>query len=180
MNTDTISKLPKKDLVSLITICRRDTRFFDGYWFINIENRLGFEEAMNIHAEMWRRFGKYQGELIADAFTLSDDPIQALVKAVSMDPAWLFWDYTVEQVSNTAALFRVSSCVAQRARIKSSKGINPDCQKVDGAYFESFAHVIDPRIKVKCNFGPPDKYSDELWCEWSFSITPNFENGEFI
>jgi hypothetical protein len=165
-----VSELSKKNVVSLVGICRRDTRFFDGLWFMNIEDRFGFEQAMNIHCDMWGKFGEYQAKLIKKAFNLGHNPIPALVRAVDIDPAWLFWDYTIEQLSDTQALFRVTGCKAQRARIRIGRGINLDCQKVDGAYLTSFAQVMDPMIKVKCNMGPPDKNSDNLWCEWCFYL----------
>jgi hypothetical protein len=170
MRLDNILDLTKKDLASLVEICRRDSRFFDGVWFMNIEDRFGFEQAMDIHCDMWGKFGEYQSKLIKRAFNLGNKPMSALVRAVNIDPAWLFWDYTMDQVSDTQALFRVTGCKAQRARVKMGRGINPDCQKVDGAYFTSFVRVIDPMIKVKCNLGPPDKCSDNLWCEWCFYL----------
>lgn len=170
MKLDRISTLPREDLFSLITICRRDTRFFDGYWFINVEKRFGFEEALDIHVRMWEQFGEYQAGLIVKAFALGDHPVERLTRAIELDPAWLFWGYRIDRLSETAAAFRVSDCVAQRARIKSGKGLNPDCERVDGGYLGSFARVIHPGIRVTCSFGPQCKERGDLWCEWLFSF----------
>lgn len=170
MRGDARLELPQKDLVSLVKICRKDSRFLDGLWFMNIEDRFGFEEAMKIHCEMWGQFGRYQARLIKAAFDLGDDPISALVMAVDLDPAWLLWDYTIGPLSGTEALFRVTGCKAQQVRIKIGRGINPHCQKTDGAYFTSFARALDPLIRVRCDIGPPERYSDNLWCEWKFYI----------
>jgi hypothetical protein len=170
MRWEELENLSKKELVSLMRICRRDMRFFDGLWFINIEDEFGFEKALDIHCNMWRRFGEYQAKLIARSFDLGQKPIPALVTAIEIDPAWLSWGYQVELVSNTKAIFRVTECTAQQARLRSGRDINPYCQRVDFLYFKTFAQVIDPRINVKCNFGPPNNYSNDLWCEWCFYL----------
>jgi hypothetical protein len=92
----------------------------------------------------------------------------ALVRALEIDPAWLFWDYVVDKVSDKQVLLKVTECKAQRSRVRMGRGINPDCRKVDGAYLSSFARVVDPMIRVRCNFGPPDGHTDKMWCEWCF------------
>jgi len=83
--------------------------------------------------------------------------------------SWLFFDYTIEQVSDTEAIFQVKNCLAQTGRLRVGRNIFA-CRRVDEGYFTNFIQVIDPRIKIECEFSPPDKYFTDLWCRWRFYI----------
>jgi len=104
MTRDELHQLPKDEVVKLVEICRKDMRFQDGFWFMNVEDAWGLERAVEIDADVWSRFGRYEAELLLKAFEWKEQGISKLIKALKYAPSWLFFDYTVEKISETEAL----------------------------------------------------------------------------
>lgn len=175
MIREEIRNLPKEDLVALLEICRKGGRFQDGFWFMTVEDIWGIDKAIEIDADIWSRFGKYESQLLLKAFKWNENGIPTLVKAVKLAPSWLFFDFSIEQVSDQEAVFEVKNCLAQTGRLRIGKNIYA-CRKVDEGYLTSFAQAINPKIKVKCEFSPPDKYFDNLWCRWHFRLEADETN----
>jgi len=169
MRIEEIRDLPKEDIVALLEICRKGMRFQDGFWFMNVEDVWGIDRAVEIDADIWSRFGEYEAQLLLKAFKWEKKGISTLVEAIRHAPSWLFFDYSIEQVSDKEAIFQVKNCLAQTGRLKIGRNVFA-CRRVDEGYLNSFAQRIDPKIKVKCDFSPPDKYFDNLWCSWRFYI----------
>jgi hypothetical protein len=93
-----IRQLPRDEVVALLAICRKDMRFQDGFWFMNVEDAWGIDRAVTIDADVWSRFGRYEAGLLLKAFEWKEQGIPKLIKALKYAPSWLFFDYSVEQV----------------------------------------------------------------------------------
>lgn len=169
MTIEEIRNLPKEDVVALLEICRKGMRFQDGFWFMNVEDTWGIDRAVDIDADIWGKFGKYEAQLLLKTFKWDKEGIPTLIKALRHAPSWLFFDYSFEQVSDTEAILRVEKCLAQTGRLRGGRNIFP-CRRVEEGYLNGFAQVIGANIKLKCDFSPPDKYFDNLWCSWRFYI----------
>jgi hypothetical protein len=165
---DELHQLPKDEMAKLMEICRKGMRFQDGFWFMNVEDAWGLERAVEIDADVWSRFGRYEANLLLKAFEWREQGISKLVKAMKYAPSLLFFDYTVEQISETEALFQVQKCLAQAGRLRIGRGVFP-CRRVEEGYLTSFANAIGA-MKVEREFGPPDTYSEKLWCSWRFRL----------
>jgi hypothetical protein len=166
--------LPGDEVVKLLEICRKGMRFQDGFWFMHVEDGWGLDRAVEIDADIWSRFGRYEAQLLLKAFEWEDKVLSKLVRALKYAPSWLFFDYSTEQVSETEAVFQVEKCLAQTGRLRGGRDIFP-CRSVEQGYLTSFAQTIDPGINVTREFGPPEDYSEGRWCKWRFCISSQEE-----
>ena len=47
------SKLSKEEL---LVLCSRSINTMDGIWFVSVEDEFGFDTAMEIDMEVWKRY----------------------------------------------------------------------------------------------------------------------------
>jgi len=161
------SQIPKEKLVE---VSSRSLITMDGLWFLAVEQKYGFDAALELDEEVWRRLGSIQAKRVVKNFAINEDsPIQTLIKALLVDPVFPIFLPEVPVLSDNKAIFRCTDCPPQKARIRGGKGEFP-CKPVGIAFFASYAEAIDPRIKLSCLTCPPDAHPPQLWCEWQFEV----------
>lgn len=170
MALEHLAHLPQEKLIKLLEDAYKNLTRVDGYYFLEIEKRVGAETAVRCDEEVWRRFGRVEAYQLRRNFELEGDGIPTLVQALRLSLIWpTFSQYQVEQISPREAVFRVTHCASQVNRLNEGLALF-SCQGVEEAYFGSFATSINPHIKVSCVSCPPNNYSPELWCQWRFEL----------
>ena len=161
------SQIPGEKLVEVFS---RSLTTIDGLWFLAIEQKYGFDAAMEMDIEVWRRFSSIHGRRVIRTFTIKEDtPVRTLIKLVQADPLMAVQKPEVVTLTDDKAIFRCMDCPTQVARIKDGKGVFPG-QPVCQAMYTAYAEAIDPRIKITCLASPPDTENVPYWCEWQFEI----------
>jgi hypothetical protein len=155
---------------TLREVCSRTFYTIDGLWFLAVEDKYGFETAFEMNQAVWRRASPIIGRrLLKNLDTEGKPPIQMLLKLLHADPLMHVHKPEVVEQTGNKAVFRCTECPTQVARIRDGKGVYngvPGCSLL----FESYAEIIDPRIKVTCNACAPDPDNPEYWCEWVFEL----------
>jgi hypothetical protein len=162
-------ELPKETLVKLLGTYLRSLQAVDGWWFTGVEQALGMEKALEIDRFVWERVGKVEGQRLKQALNLGEDAAAIASGFALASCPGPTSHLSVEQVSPSRVVYRVTDCPPQQARLKMGKDVF-DCQGVCQAHFQSFAQAISPSARATCAFSPPEKYSTDLWCEWHFDL----------
>ncbi len=157
----------KEDILKYLGFLLHNYRVMDAFWFINIENRHGHEEACKINELVWGKVGNLAARDLKERFAIDEKGIPGFVKALKLFPWSIIVDYELLEKDDELIL-EVPSCPAQEGRLKHGMG-EYDCKDMHRAEFENFARVIDPSIKVACLFAPPDKHPKNLYCRWRFT-----------
>jgi len=168
LKRDRYLKLPRKDLNSLFEFYLRKLQLVDGLWFTAIEDRYGTQQAIDINCDVWSMVGRRDAQRARNMLGVTGVGIPALINALKKTYI-AFVDWDMVQVSETHAIFRATTCYPQKARIEKGKGVF-DCRRSEEAFFTGYAQSIDSRLAVRCGFCPPEKYFDDLWCEWHFYL----------
>ena len=169
MKIEELVELPKESIIKLFEVLARDQKTIDGFWFLAVEEAYGLEHAVEFDTAVWSKVGRINAQRLQKIFNLNKPGISAFLEAFRLDPLSIFFDYELEVISPNRVVMRFTNCPAQKGRLKMGKEVFP-CRSLDEGYFTGFAKAIDPHIQVHCGFCPPEKYSDDLWCEWHFSI----------
>jgi len=154
----------------LLEVCSRSFTTVDGLWFLAVEQKYGFDAALELDLEVWRRFSRVHGRRLLKSFAIKEDsPIRTLVKLLQADPIMSIYRPEVVTLTDNKAVFRCVECPTQIARIRDGKGVFPG-QRVCSAMYTAYAELIDPRIKTDCLTCSPDADQPGYWCEWQFEI----------
>ena len=121
MKIEKLAQLPNETVFKILEILRKDQRTIDGVWFLAVEEFYGLERAVEFDAFVWGKLGGINARRLQGAFGLAAPGIPTLIKAIGLDPLWLFFGYEVDQLSVTLAVMRVTDCLAQKGRLRGGK-----------------------------------------------------------
>jgi hypothetical protein len=165
-----LAGLDREQLVGIIEDAAKNWLAHDGTWFQAVEAEHGMDAAIRADTEAWRRFTVVEAKRIMKRQGIEPGGgIPALVKALS----YRLYSYinvqdTVEQ-TDTRVVFRMRDCRVQSARKRKGLADFP-CRSVGEVEYAYFASTIDPRIRTRCIFCPPDDHPEDCWCAWEFVI----------
>ena len=163
-----LSQWPKQDLLKYIDFLLHNYRVMDAFWFINLENSLGLDQACHFNEKVWGKVGGLAARDLKKRFGLTQPGLPGLVEALQLFPWTILIGYEFD-LKPDELIITVPSCAAQAGRIRHGLGEYP-CQAMHRAEFASFAQEIDPRIQVECVFAPPDPHPEDIHCRWRFTL----------
>jgi len=87
--------------------------------------------------------------------------------------AWtssVVFSFEVEKVDSKRAIFYYPHCPMQEGRVRHGRGEFP-CKDVGIAAFGICAEMVNPDMKLRCIFCPPDKHPNDCWCRWEIYLS---------
>jgi hypothetical protein len=142
----------------------------DGLWFRAAEEGYGLEAAIALDKKAWEAFTVIEAKRIMKRLGLeAGGGIPALVRALEFRLYALINVQEVSEVSDRRCVFRMKNCRVQEARKKQGLADFP-CREVGLVEYAGFARTIDPRLKTRCLYCPPDPHPADSWCAWEFTL----------
>ncbi len=157
--------MPKAQLIELTKLYAQLLLTVDGLWFVGMEKTMGIDTAVKFDKEVWRQFGAIEANCMKKFLRMeSVTTLEDVCKIVLLSPMWVSVGPQAE-IDNGRCYLSVTNCLPQKARIKRGLSELP-CKSMGTAYFEGFVPTLNPDLKYRCIFCPPDEHPEDVWCKW--------------
>ncbi len=164
-----LESLSEETLLKVIKMYSRNWLTIDGLWFQGVEDEYGLDAALKIDLKVWERQSLIEARRIKETLNLTGEGPRAVMQAfnfLTAMPSFALPEY--EEKNSGGLVVSFPHCPVQETRLRQGRGEFP-CKPVGITQFSGFAEVIDPRVKVKCLFCPPDPHPEDIWCKWELT-----------
>ena len=122
----------------------------DGLWFMKVEEKYGFDIALDIDNEVWKIVPKIQARMLKSMGNTGDG-IDALIQCLETKLHLEKYKFHTEKIDNNGYKIVVTTCPWHDLMVKSGRRdlSGKVGKRICTSEFSTWAHEFDPRVKFK-------------------------------
>jgi len=166
----TIQDLTREELLEYVKVLAANWLAHDGCWFLAAEQRYGMKLAKELNDAAWEQFTRVEAARVMKFLGLPEGGgLDALDQALRFRLYANLNVQRIERVDERTLRFTMVDCRVQSARQRKALAPYP-CKSAGIVEYTGFAQAIDPRLKTRCVFCPPDGLPADGHCCWEFTL----------
>jgi hypothetical protein len=132
----------------------------DGLWFMAAENKFGFEGALELDVDVWKRYGKVMLSRACRLLDIELDKggpvdLETVNRLLEVLCAIDGTECSSEVTSPSSSLFSVNRCTWWENLKKAGREEDVPCELVDDSTFEAWLAEVDPSLKMEITHSLP-------------------------
>lgn len=158
-------------------------QILDGLWFIKVEEQSGFDAALQIDKDVWKKFGEKEAQKLVNLYQEkgilgeSDSPLVVLEILLAKSLFNKTLKFRIEKTGENDIYFWVDECKTLAGMKKIGRPemeASRVCDEIGLTFYDSFSKAIDPSFTTECIFTPfstekPAEAENGV-CGWHFSL----------
>ncbi len=152
----------------LLRLMRSAITAIDGLWFLEVEEKVGFEEAFKIDIKVWKRYGPIIINRIKKALSISSNNLDSFLQVLDYLCAIDGTQFKIKEKSPKLAFLQVIHCPWWENLKRSKRENLVRCDIVDKEIFPEWAKAFNSKIEFQLDRSLPK--GDEA-CEWVIKLT---------
>ena len=161
--------LSKEELIRKLKLAMDAATAVDGMWFLEAETENGYDKALEMDINVWRRYPKVLKKRMSNYYEIKNKGLEAVKEFIENDPMLVPIDFELISDNEHSLVFKVHKCPALEAmeRIERKK---LTCEPVETVYLNAIAKQFDERIELEALKLPPRASENDICCEWRFTL----------
>ena len=160
--------LPRETLVKLLKLHSRLFLALDGFWFLALREKYGYDVALEVDTKAWEGYFPYEAKKVAGAMGIEDTSVKGILDALRYSAFVPCGRHVIPEASETKGVFAFYDCPSLVAMERA--GYSPTCEPVGRIVFEAHAKAINSKARVRFLDGPPRKSPQDVACKWEITI----------
>ncbi|HUX98153.1 MAG TPA: DUF6125 family protein [Candidatus Deferrimicrobium sp.] len=150
-----------------IQLIRSALTAIDGLWFLEVENKLGFDQAFEIDIQVWKRYGSIIINRIKKILSLQENNLEAFLQVLKILCEIDGTQFEIKKQSPNEVIIQVNYCPWWENLKRSHREKLVRCDIVDKVIFPEWAKYFNPELEFQILNSLPDGHDA---CEWVIKL----------
>ena len=165
------SRFLKETLLNLLHSYAQYILRIDGYWYLNVMDRWGNDEALEADIKVWEKAQVWEIDRISKLLNIRGNDVLTVMKYTQASPWMWLQQYDIDIKNNDHAVITYHTCPTLAALEKEGKGREKrQCQEVEPRILSVIAGYFNPNIKITPLKAPPRTDYNDMCCQWEFKL----------
>ena len=150
-----------------IQLIRSALTAIDGLWFLEVENKFGFDKAFELDLKVWARYGPIMIKRIKKVLKVEDNNLEAFIQVFRVMSKIEGSKFIIKEKSPKEVIMQVQYCPWWENLKRANREKLVRCDIVDKEILPEWATSFNPKMDFKLIKSLPAGHDT---CEWMISL----------
>jgi hypothetical protein len=139
--------MPKID-TKTVQLFRSALTAIDGLWFMEVEKKHGFDDALQVDIDVWKRYGAIMLNRIKKALSIEDNTLESFLKIFRLLSEIDGTKFKIVKQASNEAVLEIILCPWWENLKRSKRETLVRCDAVDRAIYPDWIKAFNPAYEL--------------------------------